>query len=695
MVGRHRLVTVTGTGGAGKTRLVLAAADVVADQFADGAWFVELGEVHDAADLASAVATTLSLQPVPGTDGTATTVAALASQHTVLLLDNCEQLIGAVVELVDAIESRCPRVTVLATSREALGLVYEDRLTLQPLAVDGDGGPSEAARLFHERAAAVLGGFAPSDADAVVIDDICRQLDGLPLAIELATARLSTMSVGELRSHLDDRFQLLARRRGVSARQQSLRAAVAWSYDLLTDPERLFFDQVSMLRADFGPGAARAVGGDSSVPVEDLLLSLVDKSLLISMRGPLGTRFRLLETLRQYGESRLDADGTALNMRRQLDYYVAWTAAADAGIKGPDELLWHQGFTAEWPNIRNAFRWACRVDDGDAASRLVAATLWWAKTRMRLEADQWCHVVLDLPSAASHRLRPVLAPAPPSSPTCVATTRVRNVRSTSPVPRRSGSDGPRSRGSTSPPPTTGPAVRLARSPRRPRCAVEWKPPPLTSSGTCRRRSRKRTSWPSSSARRATHARRRGRPHRPHQTDRRAGRDARAAQRHRRRPDPAGHGVAIVRAGRRGSALLEDALDLCIPLGVAEYAHTARCELASHYTQLGRPREALALIRTTIPDHVRVGAWHEVYAALAHIAQALADLGRPRVAATILGRLGTGTSELNQTFFGFQKLHDELVADLGAAELATLIAESRSRTLTDLAQLVIETIDEVR
>ncbi len=147
---------------------------------------------------------------------------------------------------------------------------------------------------------------------------------------------------------------------------------------------------------------------------------------------------------------------------------------------------------------------------------------------------------------------------------------------------------------------------------------------------------------------------------------------------------------------RQPSAMPDVLDrLCTPLGVAEDAHTARCELASHYTQLGQPREALALIRTTIPDHIRVGAWHEVYAALAHTAQALADLGRPRVAATILGRLGTGTSELNQTFFGFPELHDELVADLGAAELATLIAESRSRTLTDLAQLVIQTIDELR
>ena len=371
---------------------------------------MELGELHDAADVPSAVATTLALQPAPGTEGATSTVAALADQHALLLLDNCEHLIDGVIQFVTAIESRCDRITVLATSREALGLGHEVRLNLHPLGVDGGDGTSDAVRLFCERAAAVLGSFQPSDADVAVIDEICRRLDGLPLAIELATARLSTMSVAELRTHLDDRFELLTRRHGVNARQQSLRATVAWSYDLLTDVEQSFFDQLSVFGADFGPGAARAVGGDTTVPVEDLLMSLVDKSLLTTTRGPLGTRFRQLETLRQYGEARLDAGGgTSSTMRRQLDYYVAWTESADAGIKGPDELHWHQGFTAEWPNIRNAFRWACHVDDGDAASRLVSATLWWATSRMRLEAEQWCDLVLDLPSASDHRLRPVVS----------------------------------------------------------------------------------------------------------------------------------------------------------------------------------------------------------------------------------------------------------------------------------------------
>ena len=141
-------------------------------------------------------------------------------------------------------------------------------------------------------------------------------------------------------------------------------------------------------------------------------------------------------------------------------------------------------------------------------------------------------------------------------------------------------------------------------------------------------------------------------------------------------------------------LLEEALDLCAPLGVEETSSTARCELASHYTQLGRPRDALALMRATIPAHLRIGAWHEVCAALAHIARALADVGRPRVAATILGRLGTGTSELNQNYHEFPALHDQLVAALGAADFATLVDESQSRTLADVAQLVVDTIDEL-
>ena len=408
MVGTYRLVTVSGPGGAGKTRLALAAADAVALQFPDGTWFVELGELHDAADVPSAVATTLALQSV-GSEDTTSLVAALSDQRALLLLDNCEHLIDGVIQFVSAVGSHCARLTVLATSREALGLGHEVRLNLPPLDVIGDDGTSDAMRMFCERAAAVLGSFQPSEADVEVIDEICRRLDGLPLAIELATARLSAMTVPELRAHLDDRLDVLARRRGVNARHQSLRATVAWSYDLLSDVEQSFFDELSSFGADFGDDAARAVGGDTTVPVEDLLTSLVDKSLLTAIRGPLGMRFRQLETVRQYGEARLQGrGGVPASMRRQLDHYVDWTESADAGIKSPDELHWHQWFIAEWPNVRNVFRWACTVDDGDAACRLVSATLWWATTRMQLEADRWCELALAMPSSADHPLRPVL-----------------------------------------------------------------------------------------------------------------------------------------------------------------------------------------------------------------------------------------------------------------------------------------------
>ena len=186
MVRTHRLVTVTGTGGAGKTRIALAAAAAVADQFPDGTWFVELGELHDAADLPAAVATTLALQPAPGSEDTASSFAALADQRALLLLDNCEHLIDSVIQFVTTIESHCDRITVLATSREALGVGHEVRLNLPPLDVDEDAGASDAMRLFCERATAVLGSFQPSDTDVAIINEICRRLDGLPLAIELA-----------------------------------------------------------------------------------------------------------------------------------------------------------------------------------------------------------------------------------------------------------------------------------------------------------------------------------------------------------------------------------------------------------------------------------------------------------------------------------------------------------------------------
>jgi predicted ATPase/class 3 adenylate cyclase len=691
MVGTRRLVTVTGPGGAGKTRLALAAADAVADQFPDGTWFVELGELQDAADVPSAVATTMALQSA-GSEDITSLFAALADQRALLLLDNCEHLIDGVIQFVSALESHCDRITVLATSREALGLGHEVRLNLRPLDVNGDEGASDAMRMFCERAAAVLGGFQPSDADVAVVDEICRRLDGLPLAIELATARLSAMSVPELRAHLDDRLEVLTRRRGVSARHQSLRATVAWSYDLLSDVEQSFFDELSAFGTDFGVEAARAVGGDTTVPVEDLLMSLVDKSLLTANRGPLGTRFRQLETVRQYGEARLQGrGGVPASMRRQLDHYVEWTESADAGIKSPDELHWHQWFTAEWPNVRNVFRWACTVDDGDAACRLVSATLWWAMSRMRLEADRWCELALEVPSAADHPLRPVvLAGAALLAHLRGDWDRDRQSfeRARAEVRRLGVATSPWVEAAALNRWTGGPAA-IMRDLAELRLRAEheshqfWQLMAPLEAQSLAVLTRCAALSPDEEADYIA------------RISQIVGQAETYAQPSSVADTRASLGIAL-RSSQPAAALtlLEDALDLCTPLGVEVTSNTARSELASHYTQLERPRDALALMRTAIPAHVRVGAWHDVYAALAHTAQAFADVGRHRVAATILGRLGTGTSEINQNYYGFPALHDQLVAALDPADFATLVNESQSQTLGDIAQLVIETIDEL-
>jgi predicted ATPase/class 3 adenylate cyclase len=692
MLGTHRLVTVTGTGGTGKTRLALAAAAAVADQFPDGTWFVELGELQDAADVPSAVATTLALQLVPARADPTSSVAALADQQALLLLDNCEHLIDAVAQFVTAIESQCDLITVLATSREALGLGHEVRLNLDPLDVNGDGGTSDAMRLFCERAAAVLGSFQPSDSDVAVIDEICRRLDGLPLAIELAAARLSAMTVAELRAHLDDRLDVLTRRRGVNARQQSLRATVAWSYDLLTDVEQSFFDELSVFGADFGADAARAVGGDTTVPVDDLLMSLVDKSLLTASRGPVGMRFRQLETVRQYGEARLQGrGGMPASMRRQLDHYVAWTASADTGLTGPNELHWHQGFVAEWPNVRNVFRWACTVDDGDAACRLVSATSRWATSRMRLEAERWCELALEVPSAAEHPLRPVVL----AGAALFAHTR-------------------------GDPDREGRLIELARSEER-RLGVaaspwveaaalnQWNGGPaaaMRDAAALRLRAEQGADHFLELTAALVEALilctllRRGEP--LHTEDEDVSRIRAIVELSEAFGQPSGVASAMISLGTALASsepdaavtLLEKALDACAPLDVEDTSAMARDELAFLYTRLGRPHEALTLVRDAIARYLRSGAWHEVWGTLAHVARALADTGRSHVAATVLGRLDAEFNLVSRNRLDFPGLKARLLSDLGAAELETALEQSRAIPIAELARLVIQTIDEL-
>jgi predicted ATPase/class 3 adenylate cyclase len=403
------LVTMTGVGGVGKTRLAMAAAWAAVDRFTDGAWLVELAKLVAPSDVAPAAAKILGLSLDGDPDLAAAIAAALHGQERLIVFDNCEHVIDAASAVIDAIARACPGVAVLATSQEPLGLAGERIIPLRPLPVDGDERLSEAVRLFCDRATGVLGRFEPDADDLALVDDICRRVDGLPLAIELAAARLPTMSLQELDSRLDDRFGVLTRRRGAVDRHQSLRTTVSWSYDLLTNDEQLLFDRLSVFAGGFDMAAAEAV---AVVPplagaVEDMLASLVDKSLVTAGRGPLGTRYQQLETLRQYGEERLQARGeTFAARRRHLHHFLGWVERADAGLKSRDELQWHHAYVTEWHNVRNALGWACEFDDGDTACRLLDGALWWEGVRLGFEAADWCQTVLGLPSTADHPLRP-------------------------------------------------------------------------------------------------------------------------------------------------------------------------------------------------------------------------------------------------------------------------------------------------
>jgi predicted ATPase len=405
------LVTVTGVGGVGKTRLALAAAWRARHRFPDGAWLVELADVFAPGDVATAVATVLGLRLPADLDMATGVAAALGEQRRLVVVDNCEHVLDAASEVVEAIGKRCPMVTVVATSREPLGLAGERLLPLRPLPVDADGERSEAARLFCERADGVLGHFEPPVDELAVIDAICRRLDGLPLAIELAAARLPTMSLAELDERLNDRFRILTRRRGAVERHQSLRTTVAWSYRLLCPDEQLLFDRLAVFAGGFQLPAADAVAGAAPLVgvVEDLLSALVDKSLVTAERRPTGTRYQQLETLRQFGEERLeDRHDAATTRRRQIDYFVAWSEQAHSGLVSPEEPRWCQICVDEWHNLRNAVAWACELDAGDAACRLLSHTATWSGMGARFEAVEWFRAALALPSVADHPLRPQL-----------------------------------------------------------------------------------------------------------------------------------------------------------------------------------------------------------------------------------------------------------------------------------------------
>jgi predicted ATPase/DNA-binding CsgD family transcriptional regulator len=388
-LGQYRLVTVTGPGGAGKTRLAGEVARQVAGRFADGVWLAELAAVGDPAQVAAAVAAALGIRELPAVAAADALASALARRQLLLVLDNCEQVIGAAAELCGRLLLGADDVRVLATSREPLRIAGEVRYRLAPLTLpdpddpaDPDG--SEAVALFADRARRADASFALDGETAPVVARLVARLDGMPLAIELAAARVEALGVAQLLDRIDDRFTLLeAGDRLAAARQRSLAATVEWSYRLLDERERRVFRAVSVFPGPFTLEGAEAVAGAGSGPA---VLHLVDCSLLVPPRaGPDGrSRYVMLETLRAYGAGLLAEAGEGDAVAAALAGYALQVADdAMAGLTASAGEVGAARLDVEDATMRQALEWAME-HDAAMAPRLAAALAWWWQVRGRL-----------------------------------------------------------------------------------------------------------------------------------------------------------------------------------------------------------------------------------------------------------------------------------------------------------------------
>lgn len=350
------LVTLTGTGGSGKTRLGLQVAADVVDGFPHGAWLVELAGVSDPNYVPTAIASSLGLRDEVGRGGAMALASALGSRHLLLVLDNCEHLVADVASVVFDLLGQCPQLVVLATSQEALGIPGESVLTLGPMSGD------ESLQLFADRAAERRPGFALMEANMTTVQAICKRLDGIPLAIELAAGRVAALSVEEILARLDDQFRLLTGgSRAAMPRQQTLRATVDWSYNLLDDIEKTVFARVSAFFGGWSLEAAIAVAayGDlDDVDVIDALGRLVARSLVVVSEQDGASRYRMLATIKQYALERMATNLEASTTRdRHATFFRALALEAEPELSGPGQTEWLARLGAEEANLRGALDW--------------------------------------------------------------------------------------------------------------------------------------------------------------------------------------------------------------------------------------------------------------------------------------------------------------------------------------------------
>ena len=380
-----RLLTLTGVGGCGKTRLALEVARSVYARYPDGVWLVELAPIADPALVPQTVATALGIRETPAQPLLTTLTTALKPRRCLLLLDNCEHLLDACATLANTLLLACPGLHILTTSREALGLAGEVSCRvpslrvppLEPLPAAEALDAYAAVQLFVERTRAVQPGFAVTDRNAVAIAQICHRLDGIPLALELAAARVRGLSVDDLAARLDQRFRLLTGgSRAALPRQQTLRATVDWSYDVLSESERAVFARLSVFAGGWDLEAAEAVCAGDGIDQEqvvELLLHLVDKSLVAAEEDAAGRqRYRLLDTLRQYGRDRLLASGQSEAVHgRHAMYYLTLAERAEPELDLPRQAVWIERLALEHSELRSALEWLMAQGEVDPAVRLA------------------------------------------------------------------------------------------------------------------------------------------------------------------------------------------------------------------------------------------------------------------------------------------------------------------------------------
>jgi predicted ATPase len=370
-LGDTRLLTLTGPGGCGKTRLAMAVAFEMVGGFENGVWWAGLALLSDPTLVVQEVSQVLGVREAPGRSPTEALAQHLEHKKTLLVLDNCEHLIDACAELVDTLLRSCPKLHILATSREALGVGGEIAWLVPPLALPDPGdrapveelGRYEGIRLFRERARSVAPTFELGEGNAPAVARLCRQLEGVPLAIELAAARTRVLSVEQILKRLEDSLKLRAGSdRTAPERQRTLRGTLDWSYDLLSEAERLLFARLSVFAGGWTLEAAEAVGAGDDIEEEDvldLLSKLVDKSFVVveGTSGENGLGYRMLEPVRQYGYERLEGSGEAEAVRRRhAEYYLALVEEAEPELR--EQGAWLESLEAEHANRRAALGWA-------------------------------------------------------------------------------------------------------------------------------------------------------------------------------------------------------------------------------------------------------------------------------------------------------------------------------------------------